>query len=77
MSTIYYPSCKFTAMSPESSEKISDYLSREHDITIEGCCRPSHPHLTAQDTAITICNTCAAICSEDSPAKIISLSFLL
>ena len=73
MSTIYYPSCKFTAMSPESSEKISDYLSREHGITIEGCCRPSHPHLTAQDTAITICNTCAAICSEDSPAKIISL----
>ena len=73
MAYIYYPSCKFTAFSPESSAAISKILKERYGFTIAGCCRPGHKELTAADTAVTVCNTCAAICSEDSLAASISL----
>ncbi len=73
MATIYYPSCKFTAFSPDSSEKICQILQSRYGYTIAGCCRPHHQTLTAKDTVVTVCNTCAAICLEDSPAKVVSL----
>ena len=73
MAVYYYPSCKFTAFSPKTSEQICDYLSKRYGMVIQGCCRPAHPLMTAEDTAVCICNTCAAICSEDSRAKVVSL----
>lgn len=73
MITYYYPSCKFTAFSPQSSQKICDYLSKRFNMSIQGCCRPTHQKMTAEDTAVCVCNTCAAICSEDSSAQVKSL----
>lgn len=73
MSTIYYPSCKFTAFSPESSAEISRILAKRYGYVIAGCCREAHTSMTADDTAVTVCNTCAAICSEDSSAHVVSL----
>ena len=73
MATIYYPSCKFTAFSPDSSKEISDYLARRFGMTVAGCCRPAHGAMTEDDTAVCICNTCAAICGEDSKAKVVSI----
>lgn len=68
MSMIYFPSCRFTAYSPESSRKIKQYLQDNHDIQIAGCCRPGHKSVTHKDTVIYICNTCAAFCRESTPA---------
>lgn len=74
MALIYYSSCKYTAFSPEYSNKIQKYLKDNFGMTIHGCCRPNHSSLTPDDTAICICNTCSAICRESSKAdKIISL----
>lgn len=77
MSTYYYPSCKFTAFSPKTSEQISDYLAKRYGMTIQGCCRPAHALMTEDDTAYCVCNTCSAICSEDSPATVKSIWELL
>ncbi len=77
MATIYFPSCRFTALSPESSWKTSEYIRRHYGWKVVGCCRPGHRELTGADTAICICNTCAAICSEDSAAQVISIWELL
>ena len=73
MAVYYYPSCKFTAFSPETSNRICAYLDRRFGMTIQGCCRPSHSLMTEDDTAGCVCNTCAAICSEDSKAHVKSL----
>ncbi len=69
MATIYYPSCKYTAFSPAGSARISEIVRERYGFTVAGCCREGHFALTADDTAVTVCNTCAAICAEDSPAK--------
>uniref|UniRef100_UPI0040575044 hypothetical protein n=1 Tax=Agathobacter sp. TaxID=2021311 RepID=UPI0040575044 len=73
MAIYYYPSCKFTEFSPGTSQKIADYLSKKYHMNAQGCCRPSHSNLTKDDTAVCICNTCAAICSEDSKAQVKSV----
>lgn len=77
MSTVYFPSCKFTEFSPESSRKITAYLARRYGMQIEGCCRPNHTKLTPEDRAYCVCNTCAAICEESSPADVHSIWELL
>jgi len=73
MAVYYYPSCKFTAFSPITSKRITEYLIKRFDMTIQGCCRPTHQLMTGDDTAVCVCNTCAAICTEDSTAQVISL----
>ncbi len=73
MTTYYYPSCKFTAFSPKTSKLISEYLEKRFNMTIQGCCRPTHKTMSSDDTAVCVCNTCAAICSEDSHANVLSL----
>lgn len=73
MAVYYYPSCKFTAFSPETSKRIADYLARRFHMTIQGCCRETHKSMTEDDIAVCVCNTCAAICSEDSMAQVKSL----
>ncbi len=67
--TVYYPSCKYTAFSPAGSARISEIVQKRYGFTVAGCWREGHLTLTAEDTAVTVCNTCAAICAEDSPAK--------
>lgn len=64
---VYFPSCNFTKASPEVSEKIKSYLEKRFDARIAGCCRPGHKTLTAADTAVTICQSCSAICRENCP----------
>lgn len=69
MSMIYFPSCKFTAYSPQASKKIEKYLLENYDIQIWGCCKPNHKKLTNDDTVVYLCNTCSAFCREGSAVK--------
>lgn len=73
MAFYYYPSCKFTAALPEVSKAASSMVEERYGMTVMGCCRPNHLTMTAEDTAVTICNTCSAICEEDSPAQVTSI----
>lgn len=69
MPTIYLPSCKYTAASPNGSKRAQQYLADRYQIQTSGCCRPSHKTFTAEDTVVYSCNTCAAFCRESSKAK--------
>ena len=68
MSMVYFPSCKFSAFSPESSQKICCYLQIRHNMIIGECCRKDRLSLTKEDSAVFICHTCRAICEESSSA---------
>ena len=67
MSLVYFPSCKFTAKYPQTSQAIQRYLQGK--ARVAGCCRPGLDELTEGDTAVYICNTCAAFLRESSRAK--------
>lgn len=64
---VYLPSCQFTGMDPDASRKISSYLATRPDTRVAGCCRPEQKRLTAEDVAVTVCMSCAAITREASP----------
>lgn len=53
----YFPGCKYTALSPQTSAKIKDYLQKK-EVSVTGCCRINHKILTHEDTALVICPTC-------------------
>lgn len=63
---VYFPSCNFSRLRPDTSQAVKEFLSGQ-GVRIEGCCRPGHKQLTKQDTAITICQTCAIILREQCP----------
>lgn len=66
---VYFPSCKYTAGFPEISQKIKEYLKNIHGASISGCCKPNLPKVKHNETAIYICNTCAAFLQESSGAS--------
>ncbi len=69
MATVYFPSCKFKAGYPCAAEKIQFYLNNHFHMNITDCCQKNLQFLTPEDTAVCICNTCAAFCEESSHAK--------
>ena len=69
MATIYFPSCKFKAAYPCTAAKIQFYLNNHFHMNITDCCQKNLQFLTPEDTAVCICNTCAAFCDESSHAK--------
>ncbi len=69
MPNIYFPSCRFTAAYPQTAQKLAEYLTQQVGYQITGCCRVNLQSLRPEDTAVVICNTCAAFCDESSPAE--------
>ena len=70
MAKVFFPSCKANADYKESSRKLAEYLEQKEGIQPVGCCRVNHQELTAEDTAIVVCNNCAAIIEENTQADI-------
>lgn len=70
MAYYYFSSCKVTAQFKEASEKAKAYINERFGIMPIGCCRTNHQRLTAEDTAIVVCNNCAAIIEENADAFI-------
>jgi len=54
--TIYFPSCNFTAASPEAARRLRAILSES--MPVAGCCRTDKTPLTAGTTAIYFCQAC-------------------
>ena len=68
MSKFLFPSCKAKATYTNASEKLRSYMRERYNIDSVGCCRAEYQKITAQDSAIVVCNNCAAIMEESSPA---------
>ena len=66
----YFPSCNATAQYREASIRARTYVKARFGIDPIGCCRPNHKKLTAEDTALVVCNNCAAIIEENTDAKL-------
>ncbi|MBQ7607078.1 MAG: hypothetical protein IJU76_03805 [Desulfovibrionaceae bacterium] len=64
MAHVFFPSCKAKADYPVASEKLKAYVNKKFDIDPIGCCRVHHKKLTPNDTALVVCNNCAAIIEE-------------
>ena len=52
----YFPSCNFTRMHPQASKWIIQYLRKQPDVKIQGCCNKTK--YVVEDQAITVCQTC-------------------
>ena len=70
----YFPSCNFTRLRPETSEKAKNFMASA-GFRVVGCCRPGHKVLSGwSDTVVTVCETCSIIIGENRPAaRVISL----
>lgn len=77
MAEIFFPSCKVKLAYPEASEKLGDYIKEKFNAEITGCCRANHTNLTPNDTALVVCNNCAAILEESSESKNIKFIYEL
>ncbi len=69
MGNVFFPSCKVRADYKYASEKLAEYIKVKYGIDPIGCCRVNHQKLSPDDTAIVVCNNCAAIIEESSIAK--------
>ncbi len=70
MAYLYFPSCKASEQFPEQSRKAEAYIEKRFGVGPAGCCRPGHKQLGPDDTAVVVCNNCAAIIEENTPARI-------
>ena len=68
MTTFFFPSCKAKADYPAASEQLREYIRRRVGVDPAGCCRPGRKLPGAEDTALVVCNNCAAILEESSAA---------
>lgn len=67
MSRKFFPGCKVKARYPEASEWLAQQvIDRGYADEIVGCCRTDHQSLTADETAVCICNNCMAMIDEDA-----------
>ncbi len=66
MADVFFTSCKAKASYKGASVKLQRYIKQKMDIDPIGCCRLGHQKLTSEDTAIVVCNNCAAIIEESS-----------
>lgn len=73
MAYYYFPSCKVTAQFKDASKRTKEYVEQQIGVSPIGCCRPNHTKLTSDDTALVVCNNCAAIIEENTEAEIIFL----
>lgn len=69
MSHAFFSSCKAKATYPNASEKLHKYIQEKYGIEPIGCCKVKYRELTHDDTAIVVCNNCAAILEESSQVK--------
>lgn len=69
MEKIFLPSCKVKAKYRDASKKLQKYLETKESVSTVGCCKVFCNKLTKEDTAVVICNNCAAIMEESSSAQ--------
>ncbi len=66
MSKLFLPACKVKRQLNHASEKLQHYLEQKEAVQTVGCCKVFCKKATEEDTAIVVCNNCAAIMEESS-----------
>ena len=66
MSCIFLPSCKVKARYRVQSAKLQAYLEDRRQVRTVGCCKAFCGRISSADSAVVICNNCAAILEESS-----------
>lgn len=67
MARVFFPGCKVKRRYPEASDWLAEQVvQRGYADEVTGCCRTEHQKLTADDTAVCICNNCMAMIDEDA-----------
>lgn len=61
---IYYPSCNFKRLFPETAERIRLYMESQSDVRVAGCCKATNDIPKEGDTIVTVCMTCMRLLSE-------------
>ena len=69
MTRMFLPSCKVKARFAHASEKLRGYLEEKEGVETVGCCKVFCGKTAPEDTAVVICNNCAAIMEESSRAS--------
>ena len=64
MSYVYYPSCNFQRLFPETAEKVRAWLLIQPDVRIAGCCHQTADLPQAGDTIVTVCMSCMRVLDE-------------
>lgn len=64
---IYYPSCNFTRLFPETEKRIRAYFETQPDVRIVGCCKPDRDKACEGDVIVTVCNSCMRLLEEMRP----------
>ncbi len=68
MGMVFFPSCKTKADYRSASAAPAAYIRAKCGVEPIGCCRVNHQKRTPDDTALVVCNNCAAILEESSNA---------
>lgn len=61
---VFFPSCNFTAASPEAAEWIQKYLS--HHMSVAECCRTDKTDYSGK-TAVYFCQACREVLEAEKP----------
>lgn len=61
---IYYPSCNFQRLFPDTARKVRDYLETQSDVVIAGCCHKTATIPQAGDVIVTVCMSCMRVLDE-------------
>ena len=75
---IYYPSCNFQKLFPDTARRIQAYFETQPDVKIALCCHKTADWPQAGDVIVTVCMSCMRTLAEVRPdVRAISLFELL
>ena len=61
---IYYPSCNFQKLFPDTAKKIRAYMNTQPDVKVAGCCHVTNSLPQEGDIIVTVCMSCMHILDE-------------
>ena len=64
---IFFPSCNFQRLFPETAQKIRAYMETQEDIRVAGCCHKTRDIPQAGDVIVTVCMSCMRGLAETRP----------
>ena len=67
MRHIYYPSCNFQKLFPETAKRIRAYFETQPDISVAGCCHVTSDVPDPDDVIVTVCMSCMRCLDEVRP----------
>ncbi|MBP3752350.1 MAG: hypothetical protein J6H20_06985 [Pyramidobacter sp.] len=77
MTIFYFPGCKYSARSPESSARLTAYLAGRFGAVAAGCCSADHARPERGDATLYQCPTCGLILNESGTAGTVRSVFEL